>query len=66
MKRVILVFLFQPSVRRHSQARANCKKQPTFSTRDILINGTAPTPQAARGLDNTLAKYPPKGGQSFE
>jgi lipid-binding SYLF domain-containing protein len=36
------------------------------SAKDILINGAVPTPQAARGLDNTLAKHPPKGGQAFE
>jgi lipid-binding SYLF domain-containing protein len=35
------------------------------SARDILISGAVPTPGAAQGLDNTLAKYSPKGGQAF-
>ena len=66
MKRVILVFLFLAFCAPAFAGESRLQKQPAFSTRDILINGTAPTPQAARGLDNTLAKYPPKGGQSFE
>jgi len=36
------------------------------SAKDILITGTVRTPEAAQGLDNTLAKYSPKGGQAFE
>jgi lipid-binding SYLF domain-containing protein len=35
------------------------------SAKDILINGAVRTPQAAQGLDNTLAKYSPEGGQAF-
>jgi len=35
------------------------------SAKDILINGAVLTPQAAQGLDNTLAKYSPEGGQAF-
>jgi lipid-binding SYLF domain-containing protein len=36
------------------------------SAKQILIEGTVPTPQAARGLVRTLAKYTPKGGESFK
>ena len=35
------------------------------SAKQILIEGTVHTPRAARGLDNTLRKYSPKGGQAF-
>ncbi|HEV2234075.1 MAG TPA: lipid-binding SYLF domain-containing protein [Terriglobia bacterium] len=35
------------------------------SARQILIDGTVATPPSALPLDNTLAKYSPKGGQSF-
>jgi lipid-binding SYLF domain-containing protein len=36
------------------------------SAKEILIDGTVRTPRAARGLDSTLAKYSPKGGQAFD
>jgi lipid-binding SYLF domain-containing protein len=36
------------------------------NAKDILINGAVLTPRAAQGLDNTLAKYSPKGGRAFE
>jgi SH3 domain-containing YSC84-like protein 1 len=36
------------------------------SAKQILIEGTVPTPQAARGLVRTLTKYTPKGGESFK
>ena len=36
------------------------------SAKEILIDGTVRTPQAARALDNTLTKYSPKGGQEFK
>jgi lipid-binding SYLF domain-containing protein len=36
------------------------------SAKEILIEGTVPTPRAARGLVRTLTKYSPKGGQSFK
>src|SRR5579863_550622 len=35
------------------------------SAKEILIDGTVATPRSARALDDTLAKYSPKGGQSF-
>ena len=35
------------------------------SAKDILLNGAMPTPGAAQGLDDTLAKYSPKGRQAF-
>ncbi len=35
------------------------------SAKQILIDGTVRTPLAARGLDSTLRKYSPKGGQAF-
>jgi SH3 domain-containing YSC84-like protein 1 len=35
------------------------------TAKEILIDGTVRTPRAARGLDNTLSKYCPKGGQPF-
>jgi lipid-binding SYLF domain-containing protein len=35
------------------------------TAKQILIDGTVRTPQGARVLDRTLAKYSPKGGQAF-
>jgi lipid-binding SYLF domain-containing protein len=35
------------------------------SSKEILIDGKVPVPPAARALDETLAKYSPKGGESF-
>ena len=35
------------------------------SAKEILIGGKVSTPPEARPLDDTLAKYSPKGGQSF-
>ena len=35
------------------------------SAKEILIDGSVQTPRAARGLDSTLAKYCPRGGQAF-
>ena len=35
------------------------------TAKQILIEGTVRTPRGARSLDNTLAKYSPKGGQAF-
>jgi len=35
------------------------------SAKEILIDGNVAAPRAARPLDDTLAKYSPKGGQSF-
>ncbi|HUY13645.1 MAG TPA: lipid-binding SYLF domain-containing protein [Terriglobia bacterium] len=35
------------------------------SAKEILIDGTVRSPRSARGLDNTLRKYSPKGGQAF-
>ena len=36
------------------------------SAKEILIDGTVRTPQAARALDSTLTKYSPKGGTEFK
>src|ERR1700730_15012428 len=36
------------------------------SAKELLIDGTVRTPRAARGLNSTLTKYSPKGGQSFK
>jgi len=36
------------------------------TAKEILIDGTVPTPRAARGLDSTLTKYSPKGGRTFD
>ena len=35
------------------------------TAKEILIDGTVRTPQAAQGLDSALAKYSPKGGRTF-
>src|SRR5579863_9884765 len=35
------------------------------SAKEILIDGTVATPESALPLDRTLAKYSPRGGQSF-
>jgi SH3 domain-containing YSC84-like protein 1 len=35
------------------------------SAKQILIEGTVATPRSARGLNNALTKYSPKGGQTF-
>jgi lipid-binding SYLF domain-containing protein len=35
------------------------------TAKEILIDGTVRTPRAAQGLDSTLTKYSPKGGQAF-
>jgi len=35
------------------------------TAKEILIDGTVPTPRAAQGLDSALTKYSPKGGQAF-
>ena len=35
------------------------------TAKEILIDGTVRTPQAARALDNALTKYSPKGGRTF-
>jgi len=35
------------------------------TARQLLIEGTLPAPAAARGLDETLARYSPHGGQPF-
>jgi SH3 domain-containing YSC84-like protein 1 len=37
----------------------------TVSAKQILIEGTVSPPEAAHQLDGALAKYAPKGGQSF-
>jgi SH3 domain-containing YSC84-like protein 1 len=36
------------------------------TAKQLLIDGTVRTPRAARGLNSTLTKYSPKGGQSFK
>ena len=36
------------------------------SAKELLIDGTVRSPQSARGLDSTLTKYSPKGGQTFK
>jgi SH3 domain-containing YSC84-like protein 1 len=36
-----------------------------ISAEDILINGEVAAPESARPLDETLAKYSPKGGEPF-
>ena len=36
------------------------------TAKEILIDGTVPTPPAAQALDSTLTKYSSKGGQSFK
>lgn len=36
------------------------------SAKELLIDGTVRSPQSARGLDRTLTKYSPKGGQTFK
>jgi lipid-binding SYLF domain-containing protein len=35
------------------------------TAKEILIDGTVPTPRAARALDNALTKYSPRGGKTF-
>jgi len=35
------------------------------TAKEILIDGTVPTPRAAQGLDSTLTKYSPSGGRTF-
>jgi lipid-binding SYLF domain-containing protein len=35
------------------------------TAKEILIDGTVRTPQAARALDNALTKYSPRGGKEF-
>jgi lipid-binding SYLF domain-containing protein len=35
------------------------------SAQQILIDGAVTSPRSARGLDKTLTKYSPKGGQAF-
>ena len=35
------------------------------TAKEILIDGTVRTPQAAQALDSALTKYSPKGGQAF-
>jgi lipid-binding SYLF domain-containing protein len=35
------------------------------TAKEILIDGTVPTPRAARGLDSALTKYSPQGGEEF-
>ena len=35
------------------------------TAKEILIDGTVPSPQSARRLDGTLAKYSPSGGRTF-
>jgi lipid-binding SYLF domain-containing protein len=32
---------------------------------EILIDGTAPSPPVAEGLDSALTKYSPSGGRTF-
>ncbi len=36
------------------------------SAKQLLIDGTVRSPRSARGLDSTLTKYSPKGGQTFK
>jgi len=36
------------------------------SAKALLIDGTVRSPRSARGLDSTLTKYSPKGGQTFK
>lgn len=36
-----------------------------ISAKDILVNGEVPAPPAAQALDDTLAKYSPRGGAAF-
>src|ERR1039457_1259699 len=35
------------------------------TAKEILIDGTVPSPQSARRFDGTLAKYSPSGGRTF-
>jgi lipid-binding SYLF domain-containing protein len=35
------------------------------TAKEILIDGTVPTPRAARALNTALMKYSPKGGKEF-
>jgi lipid-binding SYLF domain-containing protein len=35
------------------------------TAKEILIDGTVPSPQAAAALDRTLTKYSPSGGRTF-
>jgi hypothetical protein len=35
------------------------------TAKEILIDGTMPTPRAAQGLDSALTKYSPSGGRTF-
>ena len=35
------------------------------TAKEILIDGTVPTPRAAEGLDGTLTKFSPSGGRTF-
>ncbi|HUI43533.1 MAG TPA: lipid-binding SYLF domain-containing protein [Terriglobia bacterium] len=37
----------------------------TVTARELLIDGAVPAPHAARNLDQTLARYSPRGGRSF-
>ena len=36
------------------------------SAKELLIEGTVRSPRSARGLDSTLTRYSPKGGQTFK
>ena len=36
-----------------------------LTAKEILVDGTVPSPRAAEGLDGTLTKYPPPGGRTF-
>jgi lipid-binding SYLF domain-containing protein len=36
------------------------------TAKEILIDGSVPTPRAAQRLDSTLTKYSPSGGRTFE
>jgi len=35
------------------------------TAKEILIDGTVPSPRSAQGLDGTLRKYSPSGGRTF-
>lgn len=36
------------------------------TAKQLLFDGTIPPPEAAQGLDSTLARYSPRGGQAFK
>jgi hypothetical protein len=66
MRRVILHFLFLAFCAPAFAGESQLQKATYVLNERHSDQRHGAHPQAARGLDNTLAKYPPKGGQSFQ